>query len=103
MSGSNVDVSKGLVNGPVRIIMEITRPRFRRDQMYNTDLVFVPTDFGEAGLHIIVPKSIPFPAKYSYGAVEKRMLQFCFIISYHSTQDARQQFRLCGNLSLDEI
>ncbi|GFQ90539.1 ATP-dependent DNA helicase PIF1 [Trichonephila clavata] len=47
---------------------------FRRDQVYGTDIPSVRTDFGSDGLHLIKLISIQFPAKYSYGTAERRML-----------------------------
>ncbi|GFQ95677.1 ATP-dependent DNA helicase [Trichonephila clavata] len=70
----NVDVSKGLVNGAIGHITEIIWPCFRRAQMYDTDIPSVRIDFGKDGAHLIQPKTVQFPAKYSHGTAERRML-----------------------------
>ncbi|KAJ8891352.1 hypothetical protein PR048_010868 [Dryococelus australis] len=74
MLRSNIDVGKGL-NGATGHITEILWPCFRRSQMYETDIQSVRVDFANEGIHIIHPKSVQFPAKFSYGSTERRMLQ----------------------------
>ncbi|XP_054745977.1 ATP-dependent DNA helicase PIF1-like [Anastrepha obliqua] len=74
MLRSNIDVSKGLMNGNMGFIIEIIWPNFRRDQLYAEDIPPVRIDFGSDGEHMIKPISIQFPAKYSYGTAERRML-----------------------------
>ncbi|XP_044599069.1 ATP-dependent DNA helicase PIF1-like [Cotesia glomerata] len=83
MLRSNIDVSKGLVNGNMGFITEIIWPNFRRDQVYAEDIPSVRIDFGSDGVHVIKPISIQFPAKYSYGTAERRMLPL--ILSWAST------------------
>lgn len=83
MLRSNIDVTKGLVNGNMGIITEIIWPHFRRDQVYDSDIPSVRIDFGQDGVHLIKPISIQFPAKYSYGTAERRMLPI--ILSWAST------------------
>ncbi|KAH9628744.1 hypothetical protein HF086_003698 [Spodoptera exigua] len=63
MLRSNIDVSKGLVNGAIGYINEIVWPQFRRTQMYATDVPSVRIDFARDGVHLIHPKAIQFPAK----------------------------------------
>ncbi|GFQ66628.1 ATP-dependent DNA helicase [Trichonephila clavata] len=70
----NVDVSKGLVNGAIGHITEIIWPCFRRAQMYDTDIPSVRIDFGKDCAHLIQPKTVQFPAKYSHVTAERRML-----------------------------
>ncbi|CAG9773640.1 unnamed protein product [Ceutorhynchus assimilis] len=75
MLRSNIDLSKGLVNGNMGFITEIIWPNFRRDQLYAEDIPSVRIDFGSDGVHLCTkPISIQFPAKYSYGTAERRML-----------------------------
>lgn len=83
MLRSNIDVAKGLVNGNMGIITEIIWPHFRHDQVYDSDIPSVRIDFGQDGIHLIKPMSIQFPAKYSYGTAERRMLPI--ILSWAST------------------
>ncbi|XP_054746145.1 ATP-dependent DNA helicase PIF1-like [Anastrepha obliqua] len=83
MLRSNIDVSKGLVKGNMGFITEIIWPNFRRDQLYAEDIPSVRIDFGSDGVHMIKPISIQFPAKYSYGTAERRMLPL--ILSWTST------------------
>ncbi|XP_030760062.1 ATP-dependent DNA helicase PIF1-like [Sitophilus oryzae] len=79
MLRSNIDVTKGLVNGAIGHITEIVWPQFRRTQMYETDVPSVWID----GIHVIHPKAIQFPAKFNYGTAERRMLPL--ILSWAST------------------
>ena len=83
MLRSNIDVTKGLVNGAIGHITEIVWPQFRRTQMYETDVPSVWIDFGRDGIHVIHPKAIQFPAKFNYGTAERRMLPL--ILSWAST------------------
>ena len=83
MLRSDIDVSKGLVNGNIGFIAEIIWPNFRRDQVYAEDIPSVRINFGSDGEHVIKPISIQFPAKYSYGTAERRML--LLILSWAST------------------
>ncbi|XP_044597316.1 ATP-dependent DNA helicase PIF1-like [Cotesia glomerata] len=64
-------------------ITEIIWPNFRRNQVYAEDIPSVRINFGSDGDHVINPKSIQFPAKYSYGTAERRMLPL--ILSWAST------------------
>lgn len=64
-------------------ITEIIWPNFRRGQLYAEDIPSVRIDFGSDGVHMIKPISIQFPAKYSYGTAERRMLPL--ILSWAST------------------
>ncbi|GBP80550.1 hypothetical protein EVAR_39420_1 [Eumeta japonica] len=52
-------------------------------QLYAEDIPSVRVDFGSDGVHLIKPISIQFPAKYSYGTAERRMLPL--ILSWAST------------------
>lgn len=73
MLRSNVDVSMGLVNKVIGFITEIMWPHYRRAQMLVTDIPSVLIDFGRDGMHKIDPVSKQFPAKFSYGIVERRL------------------------------
>nr|XP_036227952.1 ATP-dependent DNA helicase PIF1-like [Bactrocera oleae] len=64
-------------------ITEIIWPNFRRDQVYAEDIPSVRINFDSDGAHVINPQSIQFPAKYSYGTAERRMLPI--ILSWAST------------------
>ena len=84
MLRSNVDVSKGLVNGAMGTITDIIwGGGYRRGQIYEQDIPDVSIDFGKDGIHTIKPKSIQFPAKYSHGTAERRMLPL--ILAWAST------------------
>lgn len=83
MLRSNIDVSRGLVNGAIGFVTEIIWPHFRRGQLYENDIPSVRIDFGRDGSHVIQPKAIQFPALYSYGTAERRMLPL--ILSWAST------------------
>ncbi|GIY13378.1 hypothetical protein CEXT_515401 [Caerostris extrusa] len=52
MLRSNIDVSKGLVNGNMGFITEIIWTNFRRDQVYAEDIPSVRIDFGSDGAHL---------------------------------------------------
>lgn len=88
MLRSIIDVEKGLVNVSIGIISDIVWPKFRRDQMYETDIPSIKVNFGNEGEHLIQPIGIQFPAKYSYGTVERRMLPV--ILSWASTEHKMQ-------------
>lgn len=83
MLRSNIDQTKGLVNGAIGFITEIIWPHYRREQMYETDIPSESVDFDRIGTHVIQPKTIQFPAKFSYGTAERRMLPL--ILSWAST------------------
>ncbi len=83
MLRSNIDISKGLVNGAIGYITKIQWPYFRKGQIYKKDIPSVLVDFGKDGVHLIAPKSVQFPAKFSFGTVERRMLPI--ILSWAST------------------
>ncbi|KAJ8884391.1 hypothetical protein PR048_016248 [Dryococelus australis] len=53
------------------------------NQMYETDMPSVRVDFASEGIHIIHPISVQFPAMFSYGTAERRMLPM--ILSWAST------------------
>ncbi|CAG9761349.1 unnamed protein product [Ceutorhynchus assimilis] len=78
MLRSNIDITKGLVNGAIGFVTEIIWPHFRRTQIYETDIPSVRVDFGKDGIQVIQPKTIQFPAKFSYGTAERRMLPLIF-------------------------
>ncbi|GFR28760.1 ATP-dependent DNA helicase [Trichonephila clavata] len=84
----NVDVSKDLVNGAIGHITEIIWPCFRKVQMYDTGISSVRIDFGKDGVHLIQPKTVQFPAKYSHGTAERRILPiiFCLACTVHKMQ-----------------
>ena len=56
---------------------------YKRQQLYENDIPSVRIDFGRDGSHVIQPKAIQFPALYSYGTAERRMLPL--ILSWAST------------------
>lgn len=84
----NVDTSKGLVNGAIGHVTQIIWPLFRRAQLYAHDIPAVMVDFGVVGVHRIEPISIQFPAKYSAGMAERRMLPLilCWSSTVHKLQ-----------------
>lgn len=89
MLRSNIDVQKGLVNGAIGIVTELKwAGGYRRGQIYKQDIPDVMVDFGVDGIHQIKPKSIQFPAKFSYGTAERRMLPL--ILSWASTAHKMQ-------------
>lgn len=88
MLRSNVDVSKGLVNGAIGFIEEIIWPNYRRAQMYENDVPSVRVNFGQIGVHQISPIAVQFPAKHSYGTAERRMLPL--VLSWASTAHKMQ-------------
>ncbi|GFQ71451.1 ATP-dependent DNA helicase [Trichonephila clavata] len=53
---------------------ESYRPSSWRGQMYDTDISSVRIDFGKDCVHLIQPKTEKFPANYSHGTPERRML-----------------------------
>lgn len=69
--------------GNMGFITEIIWPNYRRDQVYAEDIPSVRINFGSDGEYVIKPISIQFPAKYSYGTAERRMLPL--ILSWAST------------------
>ena len=88
MLRSNINVEQGLVNGAIGTITEIVWPLFRRDQMYDKDIPSVLIDFGRAGIHLIRPKSIQFPALRNYGTIERTQLPLihCWACTVHKMQ-----------------
>jgi PIF1-like helicase len=83
MLRSNIDVAKGLVNGLIGHITEIIWPHYHRGQLHEYDIPTVRVDFGNNNIHLISPITKSFPAKYSYGTMERRMLPM--ILSWAST------------------
>ena len=83
MLRSNINVERGLVNGAIGHITEIIWPYFRRGQVHERDIPSVKVNFGRDGIYLIEPKSIQFPAKYSKGTIERRMLPM--VLSWAST------------------
>ena len=79
----NIDVKLGVVNGATGHITEIIWPHFRREQAYEEDVPSIKINFGTDGVHTIHPHSVQFPAKYSYGTIERRMLPL--ILSWATT------------------
>jgi ATP-dependent exoDNAse (exonuclease V) alpha subunit len=84
----NINTAKGLVNGAMRTITEIIWPFFRRAQLYDQDIPAVKIDFGETGVHQIDAMTAQFPAKYSCGTAERRMLPLilCWGCTVHKMQ-----------------
>ncbi|KAJ8878712.1 hypothetical protein PR048_019297 [Dryococelus australis] len=78
MLRSNIDFSKGLFNDSIGHITEIYSPvsdvPFHTFLTYETDISSVRVDFANEGIHIIHPKFVQFPAKFSYGTAERSML-----------------------------
>ena len=83
MLKSNIDIAKGLVNGAMGFITEVIWPLFHRGQLHDYDIPSITIDFGRDGIHTIKPISKQFPANYSHGTVERRMLPL--ILSWAST------------------
>src|SRR5277367_4298216 len=56
--------------------------------MYSEDIPAVKIDFGEVGIHRLDPMSVQFPAKFSYGTAERRMLPLilCWSSTVHKMQ-----------------
>lgn len=71
------------MNGAMGQITEIIWPHFRRVQMYDMDIPSVDFEFDQGTIHKIDPISKQFPAKFSYGTVERRMLPM--VLSWAST------------------
>src|SRR5258705_12157568 len=69
-------------------IAEMVWQLFRRIQVYASDIPSVKVDFGEIGIHRIEPMSVQFPAKYSLGTAELRMLPIipCWSSTVHKMQ-----------------
>ncbi|GBM63466.1 hypothetical protein AVEN_260900-1 [Araneus ventricosus] len=69
-------------------ITEIVWPLFRRDQIYDTDIISVRIDFGQDGIHFIKPKSLQFPALRNYGTIERTQLPLtlCWACTVHKMQ-----------------
>lgn len=67
-------MAKGLVNGNMRIITEIIWPHFRRNQVYDTDILSARVDFGPDGIHAIKSMSKQFPAKHIYDTAERQSI-----------------------------
>ncbi|GFQ73846.1 ATP-dependent DNA helicase [Trichonephila clavata] len=53
-----------------------------------TDIPSVRIDFSKDGAHFIQPKTVQFPAKYSHGTAERRMLPIilCWACTVHKMQ-----------------
>lgn len=58
ISWTNINVRNDLIDGAIRRITEIIWPHFRRDQMYDTDILAVKIDFDNSGIHLIQLQSI---------------------------------------------
>ncbi|CAH2095502.1 unnamed protein product [Euphydryas editha] len=71
------------------IITEIIWQKFCRDQIYDSHIPSVRISFGQDGVRLIKPTSIQFPAKYSYGTAERRMLPkiLTWTSTVHKIQD----------------
>jgi hypothetical protein len=65
---------KGLVYGAMDAITEIIWPLFRRAQLYDQYIPEVKIDFGDTGVYQIDAMTVQFPAKFSCGTAERRML-----------------------------
>lgn len=83
MLRSNIDVSKGLVNGAIGFITEIIWPCYRQGQIYDQDVPTVKVVFDDIGEHNIFPMTIQFSAKRGFGTIERRMLPL--ILSWAAT------------------
>jgi len=57
--------------------------------MYDTDIPSVKIDFGSSVTHLIQPQTIQFPARYSYGTAERKMLPL--ILSWATTVHKMQR------------
>ncbi|KAJ8883301.1 hypothetical protein PR048_015144 [Dryococelus australis] len=74
-----------LHNGAAGFITEIIWALFLREQIYATAVPSVRVNIGTDGIHVIKSLVIQFPAKYSYGTVERRILPLIGILSSAST------------------
>nr|XP_023027365.1 ATP-dependent DNA helicase PIF1-like [Leptinotarsa decemlineata] len=56
--------------------------------MYDTDIPSDRIDFGKDRIHVIQPKSVQFPAKFSHGTAERRKLPIvlCWACTVHKMQ-----------------
>lgn len=84
----NIHNDKGLVNGAMGTIIEIIWPSYRRGQLYAEDIPSVKINFDRIEIHKIDPKTVQFPALYSKGTVERRMLPLilCWSSTVHKLQ-----------------
>ena len=84
----NVDTIKGLVNGAMGEVVEIIWPHFQRTQLYEEDIPPVRIDFGAIGIQRIDPIEVQFPAKYSSGTAQRRVLPLilCWSSTVHKMQ-----------------
>ena len=76
------------MNVAIGHITDILWPYYWQAQIYETDIPSISVDFGHDGIHEVQPKSIQFPAKFSYGTAERRMLPMVF--SWASTVQKMQ-------------
>lgn len=84
MLRSNVDVSRGLVNGAIGYITNIVWHYFMHTQLHDRQMPrYVEIDFDGIGIHRIEPRTVRFPAKGSYGTVERKQLPL--VLSWAST------------------
>ncbi len=90
MLRKNIDTMKGLVNGAIGTITEIVWPLYRRGQIYENDIPAVRIHFDGVNneTHLIEPHNVQFPAKFSYGTIERRMLPL--ILSWATTSHKMQ-------------
>ncbi|CAK1603266.1 unnamed protein product [Parnassius mnemosyne] len=54
--------------------------------MYETDIPSIKVNFGNDGEHLIQPIGIQFPAKYSYGTVERLPVILSWASTVHKMQ-----------------
>lgn len=88
----NVNVARGLVNGSIGTILSFRWRHFRLDQLQDGEIPQdVSVDFGETGVHDILPISVTFDAKNkSFGKIERTQLPLilAWSVTSHKLQGA---------------
>lgn len=84
-------------------VTEIIWPLYRRGQLYEQDIPAVKMDFGDTGTHSIDTMEVQFPAKFSCGTAERRMLTLilcwgCIVHKMQGTTDSTAVVNLGSKL-----